>query len=345
MTMTHSARSKITERGSILIIALWALFLLTTFAIRIGLIVRQKITLAKRLDTRDKLLLIAEAGIKTAIMELRIDDVLPEADVFYEAWGNHMESFKDVAVGDGYFRVGYDDSEDGAKETHFGVMDEGSKINLNVADAETLSKVLQVGAGLDSEESDRLAYAIIDWRDADSFYQHPEYGAEDDDYKHSQTPYEAKDAPYETVDELILIMGMDAAIYARLTDLITVYGSGKININTASRTTLNVLGLSDKVVQDILDFRRGEDKIEGNVDDHVFTVPSEIILKLGQFTVVESNDQSRLNLLIDRGQISTTTDFFRIQSRAGIKARTQEAEITAVVNRQGHVQYWREKFL
>ncbi len=345
MTMMHSVRSKIAERGSILIIALWALFLLTTFAIQIGLIVRQKITLAKRLDTRDKLLLIAEAGIKTAIMELRIDDVLPEADVFYEVWGNHMESFKDVAVGDGYFRVGYDDFENGVKETHSGVMDEGSKINLNVADAETLSKVLQIGAGLDSEESTRLAYAIIDWRDADSFYQHPEYGAEDDDYKHSQTPYEAKDALYETVDELILIMGMDAAIYARLTDLITVYGSGKININTASRTTLKVLGLNDKVVQDILDFRRGEDKIEGNVDDHVFTNPSEIILKLGQFTVVESSDQSRLNFLIDRGQIATTTDFFRIQSRASIKASHREAEITAVVNRQGHIRYWRETLL
>ena len=345
MTMMHSARSKITQGGSILIIALWALFLLTTFTIQIGLIVRQKITLAKRLDMRDKLLLIAEAGIKTAIMELRIDDVLPEADVFYEAWGNHMESFKDVAVGDGYFRVGYDDFENGAKATHFGVMDEGSKINLNEADAETLSKVLQIGAGLDSEESTRLAYAIIDWRDADSFYQHPEYGAEDDDYKNSQTPYEAKDAPYETVDELLLIQGMNPAIYARLKDLITAYGSGKINVNTASQTTLKVLGLSDKVVQDILDFRRGEDKIEGNVDDHVFTSPSEIIPKLGQFTVVELSDQSRLNLLIDQGRLSTITDFFMIQSRAGIKASHQQAEITAVVNRQGHVQYWRETFL
>jgi type II secretory pathway component PulK len=79
----------------------------------------------------------------------------------------------------------------------FGVVDEGSKINLNNSNPETL-----LALNIVPEE---LAYSIADWRDPDS--EISANGAEDEYYQSLSSPYRCKNGAFEAVEELLLVKG------------------------------------------------------------------------------------------------------------------------------------------
>ena len=95
------------NRGSVLIITLWSLCLLATFAVMLGYSVRQKLSLVKRLDERDKLRLISEAGIMRCLATLHEEEATGY-DALNEEWSNSSDSFKEIRVGDGQFSVYYE---------------------------------------------------------------------------------------------------------------------------------------------------------------------------------------------------------------------------------------------
>jgi general secretion pathway protein K len=337
-------RRSLSNGGSVLVIALWALILLTVFAVHLAVIARQKIMLARRLDERDKLFYIAEAGVKKAIAELRKVEEPLEVNSQIDLWQDHMETFKDIAVGEGLFSVTHQTAENHGGTQRYGLADEGAKININQAGADVLERLMQMTSGLRGEEAMRLSYAIVDWRDKDSFYQHPQHGAEDKDYQNEEIPYEAKDADFELIDELLLVRGMNWEIFAGFKDFITVYGDGKININTASRTVLRSLGLGEKLAEDILAFRKGADMIEGTEDDIFFSSAEGIVTQIADTVVLGQGEVSLLSGLVEGGAFSVQSAYFLIRSVAALNARKAGFEIVAVVNHNGYIQYWREYF-
>jgi type II secretory pathway component PulK len=86
----------------------------------------------------------------------------------------------------------------------FGLVDESSKINLRAS--WLTAEQLQYLPGMTTQ----IAAAIMDWRDEDSTIS--DNGAEDDAYTRLSNPYKAKNAEFETVEELRLISGMTAEI-------------------------------------------------------------------------------------------------------------------------------------
>jgi len=110
--------------------------------------------------------------------------------------------------------------------------------------------------GLDDQAASRVVDAILDWRDADDL-KRPN-GAEADDYRTAGFKYGPSNAPFETVGELALVMGVTPDIYRRVADSLTVYSRQPgINTTTASRTVLLALpGVSAEVVDDYLERRR-----------------------------------------------------------------------------------------
>lgn len=99
------------------------------------------------------------------------------------------------------------------------IQDEAGKIDLNTAGIPLLEALFS-SLGETQDRSQTLSAAITDWRDSDHFRNLG--GAEDSDYAKAKMP-EAKDAPFESVDELIYVLGMDANLYARVKDIFTVY--------------------------------------------------------------------------------------------------------------------------
>ncbi|OGX36774.1 MAG: hypothetical protein A3C36_06585, partial [Omnitrophica WOR_2 bacterium RIFCSPHIGHO2_02_FULL_52_10] len=254
------------RQGSALIIAVWALFLLSTFAVQLGAIVRQKVTIVHRLDNRDKLFYIADAGIKYAITQLRKEDALLEADFLSERWSDQEDVFKDRKFGQGSFQVSYTLNEGESSRVMYGLSDEERKINLNTASVQVMTRLLEHAAELSHNNAEEAAYCIIDWRDSDSFLQHPQYGAEDSDYKFYKYAYEAKDSDYEVIEELMLVSKMNQVIFDKVKNFVTTHGEGKVNINTASREVLMALGIDRRVAGDIISFRNGGDRLAGTGD-------------------------------------------------------------------------------
>lgn len=134
--------------------------------------------------------------------------------------------------------------------------DEYGKINLNaVFDSrrqepnETLEQALRFlfeQRGAEEDPTD----AILDWVDSDDDPR--PNGAESDYYQSLVTPYPCKNAPFTSVEELLLIRGITPELYfgnidmqqLPLSELCTVHGhrSGRINVNTAEAETLTAIG-------------------------------------------------------------------------------------------------------
>jgi DNA uptake protein ComE-like DNA-binding protein len=91
-----------------------------------------------------------------------------------------------------------------AGEPVFALQDEAGKLNLNTAELGMIEDV----PGMTPE----LAAAIVDWRDADD--EISPYGAESETYLGREPPSTAKNAPFESVDELRLLNGADPRFLA-----------------------------------------------------------------------------------------------------------------------------------
>lgn len=319
-------------KASILILSLWSLCLLSTFAVILGYGVRQKLTLVNRLDERDKLHFIAEAGIKKAISQLKEE---PEKtyNALNDNWSNNISAFKDIDIGDGKFSI--------LGESRYGLIDEESKLNINKANQTILERLFRVALNFDETQSQELAASIVDWRDTDSELSMPLGSAEDRDYRNLEYLYEAKDADFEVLREILLVKGMDENIFEKIKNYITIYGSGKINVNTASKIVLLALGLSQDLVDKIVSFRLGEDGIIGTSDDNIFEAPSNIVAKLSQFFHLSDSEIAQLSVIVEQ-YLVTNSNNFMARCIAKLNGKKRSSEVIAVINRSGKILSWEE---
>ena len=111
---------------------------------------------------------------------------------------NTQFSCSAVSVGDArYWIIGRDPSGTPSSEPYFGLIDEGSKLNLNRVGTNTLSYLPNM--------DDDFAQAIVDWRSTNGGMSSLSY---------AQYGYSAKEAPFETVDELRLVDGATVDLLA-----------------------------------------------------------------------------------------------------------------------------------
>lgn len=330
----------VNSKASILILALWSLCLLATFAVILGYEVRQKLTLVNRLDERDRLHFIAEAGIKKAISQIK-EEPEKNYDALKDDWSNSIV-FKEIDIGDGKFSISHDyiNVHTGLTESWYGLIDEESKININKVNQTIMERLFRV-VDFDETQAQELAAAIVDWRDSDSELSIPLGSAEDSYYRNLEYPYEAKDANFEVLEEVLLVKGIDKNIFEKIKNYITIYGSGKINVNTASKTILLALGLSEDIVDKIVSFRLGEDGIIGTSDDNVFDTPSNIVPKLSQSFHLSDSEIANLGVIVDQYLVTNSHNFMaRCISKLNGKKKT--TEVICVINRSGKILYWQE---
>lgn len=179
--------------GSVLIVVLWACLALVAVALYFGhasaLSYRASSNSAGALQAAQ-----AMAGARryvTFILDnLEEPATLPDTEEY---------TVENGPVGDARFwLVGRDDTYLLEQETPaFGLMDEGARLNLNTATREMLE-------GL-PEMTPELAGAIIDWRDEDEEISAD--GAESETYLLHDPAYNAKNAAFESVEELRLVNG------------------------------------------------------------------------------------------------------------------------------------------
>lgn len=180
----------------------------------------------------------------------------------------------------------------------YGSSDENRRLNLN---SKTLKELHLVRLGMDSSMAKKIA-----------------------EYKG------AKGARgFEFMEELFLAEGMTREVYSLIKDYVTIYGGTEsaININTASEKVLSAILGNWSLVQDIVEFRRGADGIEGTEDDAIFKDSSEISSIDG----------------LDPGLFTVKSTVFRVWADAIFPDdKSIFKSVEAVIDRNGRIYHWKE---
>ncbi len=134
------------------------------------------------------------------------------------------------------------------------ITDEAGKFNLNsLVDntgkstgtaPETRQKQLQRLFKLLQLNPD-LVDPITDWVDLDS--EPKPFGAEEETYRRLDPPYSAKNARFDTLEELHMVKGITDDVYRKIAPYLTVYGDGVINVNTADSLILQSLDIGEGI--------------------------------------------------------------------------------------------------
>ncbi|MFH1459962.1 MAG: hypothetical protein ABIG64_06270 [Candidatus Omnitrophota bacterium] len=324
------------KKGAVLILVLWALGFLAVFAVYLGWGIRSRLDFLGRIETRNKLSDAAEAGIKQAIAEIGNFEATQSYIRLKDLGSNDQESFHNVLIGEGFFDVGYcyktDDflprGTENEFQTMYGVCDVESKLNINKAEDGELFFLINRTTGLKALDADKLASCIIDWKDTDD--QVLPRGAEDKYYQNLNVPYDCKNASFEVLEELLLVKGMDEEIFNKIKPYLTVYGSGRVNINTASRTVLLSLGLTENLVDKIVSFRCGEDNQIATQDDQYFLSESSIIGSLEKVFSLTPSEVASLSNLVAAGKVSTFSNIFLIESTGRIRHKKNYCKVECI---------------
>lgn len=118
------------------------------------------------------------------------------------------------------------------------ISDESGKINVNKLTDDTRINFVKFLTSCKLQElvAETITDSILDWLDKDEL--HHANGAEKEYYSSLPEPYEPKNGPFESLEELTLVKGVTPEIFEMLRSSVTIYGSGKINVNYAEKETL-----------------------------------------------------------------------------------------------------------
>jgi len=207
---------------------------------------------------------------------------------------------------------------------------EGGRLNLNLllagenpANLELLRKYLEV-KGVDLNERDRMIDCLLDWVDPDNLVRLN--GAED------EPGYKPANGPLRTLDELKRVRGWEEFTSRADWDADFTLSSAdaRISINWASRDVLLALpGLTEGLVDRFIDMRRGPDGIEGTEDDVLFE-PNDIVPN-GRVAIALGFRQDQFAQLANL--ISVTDSVVRVVSVG--KSGTVTRKVQMVIYKQG----------
>lgn len=222
----RSRSSKNKQNGMALVIVLWMLALLTLLAAGYSRMMRTETMLISQHVQLAEARAMAEAGVWLAIQDLLAMEVdrkwLSDGREYTFSWYEGGISLQ--------------------------LQDEAGRIDLNTARAELLHGLLQ-DSGIDEAEAIGLLQAIMDWRDRDNLPRTA--GAEDKDYRLAGRNYGAKDGPFNSVEELRQVLGMNDSIFAAVEPALTVYSHQPgINPVVAPREALLAIpGIDDTAIE------------------------------------------------------------------------------------------------
>ena len=183
------------QKGSVLLLAVWLLFLLSGIALGVAATVGGDTHLTRNLIEEAQARHAAQAAIYRTVEDLLdrsgADGRDPSPRHSFDIAGTRVETT---------------------------VEDECGKVDLNTGWGLLVRGLTGWAAGKDATLD--VGQPLLDWRDPDS--RRRPGGAEDGDYASAGYPYGARDGVLESVGELRLVRGITPDIYQRLAPHVTV---------------------------------------------------------------------------------------------------------------------------
>jgi len=186
------------QKGIALVLVLWVLLLLTIITGSFALMARMDRLEANALLLGTQARLSAEAAINLAALALRDPDEL-----------NRMRA-------DG--RI-YQQEIDGVL-LEVSAIDERGRVDINEADELTLANLF-IGNGMELDQAELLAAAVLDWRDEDELER--VNGAEEDAYFAAGLEIGPANRQFMMTEELLQVIGMQYGLYRKIEPGITTF--------------------------------------------------------------------------------------------------------------------------
>jgi general secretion pathway protein K len=252
--------------GMALILTILIISLIVALTLQFNTSMRSGLHAAVNLRDGIKLGYVAKSGFNYVLAVLLEDASEGNGDSLHDAWADSKALSENSAdqFDEGRFELKVSDHS-GRIQINKLVKEDGKSYNDNQKGL--LTRFLQSKEfGLEGEEVQKIVSAIKDWIDED---ENPEglYGAENSYYQGLERPYSCKNAQVEFLEELLLVKGITRELFygteerPGISNYLSPYGDGKININTAEPLVLTALSddIDDERIEDILAYREDED--------------------------------------------------------------------------------------
>jgi general secretion pathway protein K len=237
------------QEGIALIMILWVLTILMVIVISFSYMAKTETYSSLSFKEGMEKKFMAEAGIERGIMELFYRNMYKNQTVTIEGsevWKIDGTPYS-AQIGDGHYIAR--------------IVDESGKVDINTV-PDVVLKNLLINLGIQGEEVDTIVDSIMDWKDPDDL--HRLYGAESDYYMSLPNPYKAKNANFDTLEELLLVKGVTPEIlYGNggkkgLVDFLTVNSKmNRISINAAPKEVLMAIpGMTPELADIIIEYRK-----------------------------------------------------------------------------------------
>lgn len=239
----------LSEKGIALLMVLWVLTILMVIVLSFSYMARTETHAALSFKEGSEKKFLAEAGIERGIMEIyyrRQNISVPDSDVWKMDGTPYSDSF-----GSGNYTVR--------------ITDESGKIDINTLNdgSGIILKNLLMNSGVQEENADTIVDSILDWKEVVGGGLHRLNGAGDDYYMSLPSPYKAKHANFDTLEELLLVKGVTPAILygtgenRGIINFLTVYSKmGGVNVNAAPKEVLTAIpGITPEIADAIISFR------------------------------------------------------------------------------------------
>ena len=256
---------------------------------------------------------LAKGGITVGQMLLKEDTNDYDAQSPEELWSIGVSGYP---VGDGWITV---EIEDLGGKLNINSLVDATGVNVNTVSKERFYRFF---ANLGETDPQGLTAALIDWIDQDSDpYVDPvsgAFGAEANYYQGLNPPVTIANRLLRSLDELALVRGFTPELIRRIEPHVTVYGTEKINVNTASIDVLQAFSEDPVITRDA-----AEQIIEQRLESP-FKTESEL---------AEINSISGLQNLL-RSDLTVKGRYFRIRATAEINDGVRRIE--AIVDKNSN---------
>jgi general secretion pathway protein K len=195
--MATAARSN--SRGFALLIVLWALVLLALIVAELGTSGRMEAKIARNLMANAEAEAAADGAVNEAIFHL--------SDSSDQGWQPDAAPRR---------------MQVGPVPVELRIADESGKINPNLSSPDLLQALLVV-LGVENNQAQVITQNILDWRGGEAAAQQ---AAVVQRYQGAGLKYQPSFAPFETVDDVALVLGMTPDVAARLLPHLSVHQIG-----------------------------------------------------------------------------------------------------------------------
>lgn len=296
------------QKGFALLLSLLVLLLLVVIVLEADFQTRADLRAAGNFRDDLKALYLARSAVTAGEAILKEDLRLsPKYDGLDELWAFPVPEYP---LGDGTLSGSITD-ESGKINVNFLIANNDKPVEWRKNQLRLLFESLQINP----DPAAQIVDSIVDWLDKNG---EPErFGAEEGFYRGVTPPYSPKNGPLDTLEELHMVKGITDEVYKKIAPYLTIYGDGKININTADQLVLQSLieGIDETMVRKAIDGRPYDNSTKTKFTENLSIEIKNKMTTVGLIPSLET--KSNVFSILAEGRIQDTRKIVRAVVKRG----------------------------